>query len=277
VPRAASGTIAVLFVASTAVSMWWGTNPTDYLLLVNGSLRYATVSQLRRVMKASDAKRVLSPWFAYLQLDQVLPRGAPLAIVADDQVYTYPLVGENLQRRLLLVGQPSTAGALASDLLRSGAQFILLGPTAKAASLGVSVISDPTRFLPVTAGGPILGGDIYELGTWPSCSDATLTMTGTVNSAGILTVAGRLVDRCGPVAGASVQLFRGDERVPIWQGSDRVIADGTTGRNGTVTFTVRSTPPGSRYFLRAGAQAASGRYHGAAASPDIIPVTASPG
>lgn len=274
-PRRKASTVAAvstLFVAATGLSMWWASNPTDYLVLGDGSVHTASVAQLRHVMDLHDPGSVLSPWFAYTQLDQFVPLDAPLAIVAHDQTFTYPLIGPDLTRRLIQAGSPTTAGQLATVLRRSGVLYVLLGPAARASPLAASVAADPASFLPLTSGGPINGSDVYQLGHWPTCTNATMTLLdSSENSSGVFSITGKVLDSCGPVAGASVELFQGDARIPIWQGSDVIIATGTTAANGNVDFTVAHVPARSRYFLRSNAQQTGRTFHGATASGVVTP------
>jgi hypothetical protein len=271
--RYAPTVLTALFVATTGLSMWWATNPTNYALLVHDHLKTASLADVRHVMTLPHPESVLYPLFAYTDLDKVLPVGSSLAIVADNQVFTHPLVGEDLQRRLVAVGSPDTADQLAAALTRSGTTFVLLRPTTTATGLVKSVDAQPTRFLPLTSGGQINGGDIYQLGTWPVCHDPSLAIVASsLSTTGSFMVTARLSDSCGIVAKASVNLFQGDKGTPIYLGSDKVIDSRTTAADGTVTFTVASSPPSARYFLRVEGQRIGRAFHSATASSVITPV-----
>jgi hypothetical protein len=272
VPRGTVTVLSALFVAATGLSMWWATSPTDYKLLEHGSLQFGTLEQVRRAMDLRDPESVLDPWFAYAPLDHFVPLDANLAIVANDQVFTYPLVGPNLTRRLIPVGSPTTAGQLAASLRRSATTYVLLSAAARASPLGVSVAADADQFLPLTSGGPIDGSDVYQLGNWPTCSNASLPLLATsLSRSDVFTISAKLIDSCGPVGHASVQLYQGDARVPVFQGSDKEIASEITAVNGDVTFVVPDSPPHSRYFLRANAQLTGRTFHGATASAIVTP------
>lgn len=273
VPAGVVSVLTAVFVAASALSMWWATDPTSYEILVNNSLRLETPGQLVHVMSLSDPEAVLYPWYAYTDLDEVLPAGATLAMVDSGEVFTYPLVGADFRRRLMTIGNPQTPGQLAASLVKSGVRYVLLGPTLLRDAVNV----DPSRFLPLTSGGAIDGSDVYELGHWPVCTDPTLVIASSnEDAAGVLHITGRLTDSCGVAPDIAVDLYQGDDRVPIYDGSDKIIDTRSTTSDGTVTFTVTQPPPFSRFFLRTSSQPTGRPSPGVSASGVITPGPVSP-
>jgi hypothetical protein len=261
VSRYGAGLVSAAFVAATGISMWWATNPTGYQLVENGQLRFGTVQQISQVMGLPHPETVVYPWFSYTELDQVVPVGSTLAIVADQQIFTHPLVGEDLQRHLVALPPPNTADELGAEMTKAKTSFVFLGPT----NLTNSVIADPTHFLPV-------GRFLYQLGHWPECSQPTITIVSqSLSAAGAFRVTGQYTDSCGRVANGLIELWEGDRRVPLWQGSERVIDTRDTARDGSVTFVVTGSPPQARYFLRAERQTSAAAIHGLTVSLVLTP------
>ncbi len=257
----AAGLMTAAFVTATGVTMWWATNPTGYQLVENGQLRSGTVTEITKVMGQPHPQTIIYPWFSYTELDAAVPAGSNLAIVADEQMFTHPLVGDDLRRRLVAVPPPNTAEELAAELTKAQASFVLLAPT----GLATSVMGDPTRFLPV-------GRYLYQLGKWPECAQPSLTIVNqSLNANGVFRVSGQFTDSCGPVANGLIELWQGDRRVPLWQGSEKVIQTRSTARDGSVTFVVSDSPPQARYFLRAERQSSANAVHGLTVSMVVTP------
>ena len=272
VPGATVTVLTAVFVAATAVSMWWATTPTDYEALVKGVPRLASPEQLVHIMASPDPEAVLYPWFAYTKLNGVVPGGTTLAEVSGTQIFTYPLVGEDLQRRLISIGNPETADQLANALVAAGVRFVLLTPVVKPLSLSGSVAADPARFRPLTSGGLIDGSDVYELGHWPVCTDPNLQIvSSTEDTAARVLITGRLTDSCGAAADIPIDLYEGNEQQPIYTGSDRVVATRNTSTDGSVTFNVAQPPFPARFFLRTSSQPTGRPSPGATASGVVTP------
>jgi hypothetical protein len=282
----AASFLAPLFVVATGLSMWWATNPSGYLMIVNGSVQYGTVSQVAHAMTLRRPEAVISPWFSYGDLDRLVPAGSPLGVIASagNQTFTYPLIGENLQRRLVVVGTPTAsaqgaltglpeaAAQLAAELAHSGVRFVLLDHTPQTATLVAAVDADPTRFLPLTSGGPVNGGDLYQIGTWPICTKATLRIVSdSSGSDGTFRMTAQYGDSCGVISGAAVYLYEGDKRLPLYGGSDVVVKTGRTDASGSVTFAERAQSADARYFVRADGQRTGTTFHQAAASGVVSP------
>lgn len=265
--RGAVSLITVGFVTATGVSMWWATSPTGYLLMENGALHYGTAQEVRHLMTLPNPESVVSPWWDYTDLDTVVPAGSTIAIVADNVPFTDPLVGQDLQRRLVVVGSPATASALAADMARARARFVFLMPTVAVAPLSASIAAD-RRFLPVAA-------NLFETGTWPTCVNPTLTIVdSSLDAGGVFRVTGSFTDSCGTAAGEVIELWQGDRRLPLYQGSDKAITRQATAADGTVSFTVTGSPPIARYFLRAESQSSGRGFHGLTVSRVLNPTPA---
>ena len=178
IAKLAPALLADMFAALTALGMWWATTPT-YFQLANAKQTYATVSQLESVITASDPADNLEPWAQFAPLDRLIPKGDTIVYVGNDEPeYTYPLVGQDLQRVLVRLGAFNSAQLLAGRMFDDHFRFVVLGRASTDSTLFLRVGRDYSQFRKLIGGGDLNGQDLFELDASAACSHPHFVLTG---------------------------------------------------------------------------------------------------
>ena len=252
-PRVAASGVGAALVGLTGLSMWWAADPTSFATVTaDGIVQPVAFREALSLVRDPSGADDLYPWNAYRSLDD-LPTGSVVALTpSGEEPYTYPWVGEDLTRRLVLLPPVVTTDAVVAAMRRQGARYVAIRTSGHDAELGQAVAADRSRFLARTQGGPLNGADLYELGHWRDCGQADLVVRRSSydSTTNRITVAGTLGDRCGPLVGAVVQRWSNDRPGPPWQGDDRLREQARTGPGGSFVVAFTGDRPETRYFLR---------------------------
>ncbi len=265
--------VAGALVALSGLAMWWATHPLDVPILKHGSLTQATMGDLVSMIDEPVAERYRRtyPWYAYQALS-VVPVGSVVAETDfNTDPFAHPVVGDRLQRRLVLLGAPASTAGLTDQMTRAGARYLLLAQQGSGAGLYNAVARDTSQFKLLAHGETVNGQSLYELGSWGGCGVAQFRLGGSPShNGGALSVGATLEDGCGPVADVTVALWQGPQANPVWHGA-KVIATVATDASGHLQATIARPLATARYFLRYDGGVAGGKTHEAAASPIFTP------
>lgn len=259
--------MAGVFVALSGLAMWWATDPLDVPVVRHGTLTNATVGDVASMITQPMAQRYqqTDPWYAYQALS-VLPDNS---VVAETDFYsdpfTHPIVGDHLQRQLVVLGAPATTSSLADQMTKANARYLLLPSQGAGSGLTGAVSRDTSQFKLLASGETVNGQSLYELGSF-DCGVAHFVLAGSPSQHGRpLSIGATLEDSCGPIANAPVTLWQGLQTSPGTQGA-KVIAALTTDSSGRVRAVVAHPLAKGDYFLRYGGGRVGGKDHGGAAS-----------
>jgi hypothetical protein len=240
-------------VALTGLSTWWAADPTYFsTVAADGTAQPLALHDAISLVRDPSTADRLYPWSAYRSLDD-LPDGSVIALTpSGEEPFTYPWVGPNLERRLVLLPVVATPDALAGAMHDAGARYVALRTSGRDGALGQAVAQDRSRFLARTQGGPLNGADLYEVGRWRDCGQPDLVIRRSTydSSRNEITVGGTLSDRCGALAGATLERWSNDATGAPWQGADRLRGQVRTGPQGIFVLTFAGDQPQTRYFLR---------------------------
>ncbi|MFE3200619.1 hypothetical protein [Embleya sp. NPDC059237] len=203
--RAVAGLLAAVFVGTTAVSMWWATQPTNTWTGDRFGAHRANVREAVELMRDPDRDRRILPTAAYAGLDRV-PDGRTIAFTDFTRAdFLHLIMGERGQRRITNLGEPRDVADFTRRLRASGAQYLLLGVANGDRDLLLAVLGDRGHYRPVVRGnggigwfgGGFGGAELFEVGdfTRDLCANREPDLAVTARDAG--TVAVVLRDACG--------------------------------------------------------------------------------
>lgn len=244
---------AVAFAGLTAVSMWWASDPSPYIVERSpGVLEQLSFRQTLAMVRHPERGDSIVPWNTYRALDD-LPPGSVIALTpSGEEPYTYPWVGPELDRELVLLDPATTPDQLAQQLQGAGARYVALRTLGNDGALGQAVEVDRSRFLRRTEGGPLNGADLYELGEWRDCGPTLLAIEYSEAdlAAATVRISGSLSDACGMVDRGEVQRWSNATSGTPWQGDEVLEGTVTTGPDGRFQTTFPVDNPDTRYFFR---------------------------
>ncbi|MGH9132073.1 MAG: hypothetical protein ACRDWV_10505 [Acidimicrobiales bacterium] len=268
------------FVGLTLATMWWATAPSDYTIVANGAeVVNPGLAQVVKLMSEPVSERYAEadPWFAYADMSLVPDSATVAEPIESYNPMTLPFVGADLQHRMVLLGrwgpsgaagEPNDAAQLRVAMREAGAGYVVLTDAGATAPLVSSVLADSTQFRRLTTGGAVGGSDLYELGSFRNCGAPVISLLSAVKHVDSTVVSAAVTDACGALDGAPLQLWSGRQSVPVWRGSDSVLAKLRTSSVGKVSVTIARPSPQRRYFLRyAGGWVGLDNYSASASAP----------
>jgi hypothetical protein len=263
--------LPVACVTLAVISMWWATDPTQVLELGTAGWVKATPAQAVDLMETRS--RNIWPWAAYQIYYKVVPPGSTTAVVADDlQPFTFPLVGENLSRQLVVVGSPTKAAQLASMMDKAHAQYVALDETSAGYALRKAVLADPEQFQALTSGDPVEGADIFHLGHWAPCQPPALNLSGPAVSGDDLVFTAEVGGGCGTVSGQDIELWQAPQGQAKWLPTSKVLTAAATNQDGTVLLEIPRSElePGGTLWVHTQPNWDGGIYRLSASSGGIV-------
>ncbi|MYS86092.1 hypothetical protein [Embleya scabrispora] len=178
--RGAAGLPAVAFVATTAISMWWATQPTNTWIGDRTFAHRATVRETLDLMGDPNRDRHILPTAAYAAMNRV-PDGRTVAFTEfTHQRFVQLIMGERGQRRVTSLGEPRDAADFTRRLRASGARYVLLTTGGPDRDLLLAVLSDRAHYRPVVRGNGAIGwfgggsgAELFEVGDFTAtvCAD----------------------------------------------------------------------------------------------------------
>ncbi|MFJ8747176.1 hypothetical protein ACIRL2_48530 [Embleya sp. NPDC127516] len=262
--RCVAGLVAGAFVATTAVSMWWATQPTNTWVGDRASARRADVRETIDLMRDPDRDERILPTASYAGMNRV-PDGRTVAFTEyTHQRFVNLMLGERGQRRVANLGEPRDVPDFTRRLRASGARYVLLTVAGRDRDLLLAVLRDRAHYRPVVrAGGGVgwsaggLGGaELFEVGdfTGSVCGHRAPRLVATKRAPDTIAVSFR--DACAaPLFEVEVVLVNaGGEAVRAW-----------TGREGEAVLRVPSDLAGKPLLVRF---AGDGYYEGGEATVD---------
>jgi hypothetical protein len=152
------------FVALAAVSMWWATSPTQYLVHDrHGSAVRALSFRAAAKLVVHPDSRVSIYRSTEFRTIRRLPAGSAIAVVGPAFEFVHPLIGDGLTRRAVRITAADTPGALANAMRPQHAAYVLLAGNGTEKGLYTLVAHDSRTFRRMTVGGPVFGSDLFEL------------------------------------------------------------------------------------------------------------------
>ncbi|MFI6584468.1 hypothetical protein [Embleya sp. NPDC050493] len=218
--RGVAGLVAGAFVATTATSMWWATQPTNTWIGDRAFAHRATVGEALDLMRDPGRDRRILPTAAYAAMNRV-PDGRTVAFTEfTHQRFVQLLLGERAQRRVTSLGEPRDAEDFARRLGASGAQYVLLTTGGPDHDLLRAVRRDRAHYRPVARGSGAIGwfgsgpdAELFEIGDFTAtvCTDRTPRLAAVGSDRGMIAVT--LRDACAaPLFEVEVTLV--DETAP---------------------------------------------------------------
>ncbi|MFF7249268.1 hypothetical protein ACFZBU_35795 [Embleya sp. NPDC008237] len=202
--RGTAGLVAGAFVATTAISMWWATQPTNTWIGDRTFAHRATVREAVELMRDPDRDRRILPTAAYAAMNRV-PDGRTVAYTEfTHQRFVNLIMGERGQRRVTSLGEPRDAADFERRLRTSGAGYVLLTTGGPDRGLLLAVLRDRAHYRPVVRGSGALGwfgggagAELFEVGDFTAtlCTDREPRLAATEPDRG--TIAVSLRDACG--------------------------------------------------------------------------------
>ncbi|MFE2865269.1 hypothetical protein [Embleya sp. NPDC059259] len=178
--RGTAGLVAGAFVATTAISMWWATQPTNTWIGDRTSAHRATVRETVDLMRDPDRDRRILPTAAYAAMNRV-PDGRTVAFTEfTHQRFVNLIMGERGQRRVTSLGEPRDAADFDRRLRASGAGYLLLTTGGPDRDLLLAVLRDRAHYRPVVRGSGAIGwfgggagAELFEVGDFSAtvCAD----------------------------------------------------------------------------------------------------------
>lgn len=233
----------------TAGTAWSATFPQDYRL--TGAVAVGGPVDLWRL--ASDPARVdqIYPYDAYPGRDEV-PDGATIAILgADAEVFPQILVGNDLERRLVVLDRPQTEPELRRQLEERGARYVSVPPAASDADLGAQLARATRSYRPVVAPGAFGGSQLWELGTFEPCEPPVIELD-VVRRADRERLIGAVERGCRPADPVAIEIWRGPSSGDVWADAVVVAVTSTDARGRFELDLPSNGSPGDRYFARFG-------------------------
>ncbi|MFI9503251.1 hypothetical protein [Nocardia sp. NPDC052566] len=149
--------------AAVAVVMWWTTDPTYYQVQQGTQVNTVSFAQAVQLMRTGQGRSgELVPNHDFTALER-LPRGSTVAWAWSGGAmdYAHNLIGEQLQRRLLVLQWPQDATALRAQLAAGQARYVILGGASAEPRLLDSVRADSQHFRLIA---PVADGRVlYEV------------------------------------------------------------------------------------------------------------------
>ena len=161
----AAAILSPLVVGAVAAVMWISGSPTYFQVQQGNRLVSLTAAQVARaiVRGTVPSRWRIFPYSAFTPVTD-LPPGAVVAWAWSGGPidYAHVIIGNTGQHRLVVLGWPSTATALAAQMQSAGAIYVLLSPNSGQPQLLAEVRADTAQFTALTHGGTILGEDLYR-------------------------------------------------------------------------------------------------------------------
>ncbi|MET7299174.1 hypothetical protein [Embleya sp. NPDC005575] len=198
-----AGLVAGAFVATTSISMWWATQPTNTWIGDRAFAHRATVRETLGLMRDPNRDRRILPTAAYAAMNRV-PDGRTVAFTEFTyQHFVQLIMGERGQRRVTSLGEPRDAADFTRRLRASGAQYVLLTTDGRDRDLWLAVQRDRAHYQPVARGSGAIGwfgggsdAELFEVGDFAATVCANRAPRLAVTKSGPDTIAVSLRDAC---------------------------------------------------------------------------------
>ncbi|MGC0418180.1 phospholipid carrier-dependent glycosyltransferase [Embleya sp. AB8] len=220
--RCVAGALAGAFVAATATSMWWATQPTNTWVGDRTSGHRATVGETLDLIRDPDRDRRILPTAAYAAMNRV-PDGRTVAFTEFALPhFVQPIMGERGQRRVASLGEPGDVADFARRLRDSGARYVLLSVGGRDRDLLLAVLRDRAHYRPVVRGSGGIGwfggsgAELFEVGDFTDtvCTNRQPRLVARRGEHDTIVVS--LRDACGgPLFEVEVQLLGSAGATPV--------------------------------------------------------------
>ncbi|MFD5513853.1 hypothetical protein ACFWIB_39960 [Streptomyces sp. NPDC127051] len=168
--------VVAAMAGGIAVTMWWTLNPTYYSIAdSSGKHQMMSLGDAWSHIRAGTGKSAkIEPVSQFSGLESSIPRGAGIAVStpSGDQPYTFPLIGDRGQRRLIKLARITSVPRLREAMREKDAQYILVGGLYPDAPLLPMIQKDRQHFSKVAINGDLGGATLYKLGQYSEfCPD----------------------------------------------------------------------------------------------------------